>query len=148
MKKQNKIFLSIFITLVILAGIFALIHRLHTGHEHSSPAEHLTLNKGEKWPADKNTKLHIANLMKILIDFEAKSDIIKLKNYGSLQKQLTSEIEATFESCTMDGQAHEQLHSLLAQLIASIKKLSVQKEAAHAFQNLKNEIQLFDNYFN
>lgn len=76
-----------------------------TGHD-TLPA--VTLDNGQRWKANPETTSGIANMVGILNAYEPASGDPK-----ALKTALEEEFGLIFERCTMEGEAHNQLHNYL-----------------------------------
>lgn len=75
--------------------------------ESAVPAVHLD-SLGNRWIANPETTAGIANMSAILNAFDPASG-----NADTLKASLEEEFGLIFERCTMEGEAHEQLHNYL-----------------------------------
>ena len=107
--------------------------------EHGS----IELNNGEKWKANESMLVNIHNLEQALNNFEG-------KDYTVLAKTIDENIIEVTSSCTMEGQAHEELHKWLVPFM----KLSEQfNEATELIdqerisKELKNALVEFNTFF-
>ena len=88
--------------------------------EHNQQPIPVTLNKGEKWTANKETTEGI-NKMALLIS--GLPPVPKPGDYRSLKTNLETEFNLIVQKCTMTGEAHEQLHRYLVPMTVLFKKL-------------------------
>ncbi len=75
-----------------------------------TPDTNLSLDNGQRWKANIETTQGVANMTQ-LMDAFVESDDTKL--YNSLSDSLKSEFKMIFKQCTMEGEAHNHLHSFL-----------------------------------
>ncbi len=68
----------------------------------------VTLDNGQRWKANPETTSGIANMVGILNAYEPASGDPK-----ALKTALEEEFGLIFERCTMEGEAHNQLHNYL-----------------------------------
>ena len=115
----------------------------HDEHDHDH-SEELTihLNDGQKWKVDDNMMLHIRNMEK---DIAAVS-IDNPKEYQLLPEKLKKNLDLLTSNCTMEGQAHDELHKWLMPLIETVKDFSKDKSTEH-FTAIKNAFVTFNQYF-
>lgn len=89
-------------------------------HEHSDPArDELTLNSGQKWKVNPEMKPPIEQAESALETYLHNKDT----NYHALADTLQAYNTALIQSCTMEGQSHEELHKWLYPHIDLIKEL-------------------------
>lgn len=68
----------------------------------------VTLDNGQRWKANPETTTGIANMVDILGAYDPASG-----NPAELKAALEDEFGLIFERCTMEGEAHNQLHNYL-----------------------------------
>lgn len=122
------------------------MHDEHEGHDHGEEMEAIVLNKGEKWEVDKDMMTHIQNMEK---DFLAFTET-KQKDYKSLAKKLQTNLDLLTSNCTMEGQAHDELHKWLLPYIDLVDELSEvknEKEGAGAVKKIQESFNIFNTYF-
>lgn len=118
----------------------------HEEHEHNAEIQIIELNKGEKWKVDANMITHIRNMENDVISFSKAQQ----KDYKSLAEKLQSNIELLTSNCTMEGQAHDELHKWLLPYIDMVNELSEAKddtEASKQFDNIQISFTTFNQYF-
>ncbi len=101
---------------------------------HHDANEAIELNKGEKWPVDKNMVGYIHNMETDLKSFAGTQP----QDYKVLSGKLQTNIEALTSNCTMTGQAHDELHKWLLPFIETAHTLSEAKETTEAAAEVKN----------
>ena len=80
----------------------------------------LHLNNGEKWSANPETTLGINEMIEITSpDIEDG----RVSYYAAMGEKLSLKIKTIFELCTMEGEAHEQLHLYLVPLVKQCQDL-------------------------
>ncbi len=86
----------------------------------------LHLNNGEKWGANIETTAGIERMLSI-INEEIEDGRISL--YAAMGQRLSIEMETIFAECTMEGDAHDQLHLYLIPLVEIVRDMEdVEKE--------------------
>lgn len=104
----------------------------------------IQLNNGNKWSVNAEMKPHIETAEELLHKFVSQNK----KDYRELAEKLKIQNNALIKSCTMKGNAHDELHKWLHPHIKLIEKLS----NAHDYNEAKkviSEIQKsFNNYKN
>lgn len=68
----------------------------------------VTLDNGQRWKANPETTTGIANMAVTLRTFDAATG-----NADTLKGELLREFNLIFQRCTMQGEAHNQLHNYL-----------------------------------
>ena len=141
---MSKIILIVAIIGVgVLGGIYYTHYNSQNGdhHEVHGTNNELTLNHGKKWKADEPTKQHMKTIRDMIQQYGSESD------YSGLHTRLKGEIDQTFQDCQMVGEEHNQLHKFLSKLITANQQLPDKNKSAQAYEDLRNDIELFDNYF-
>ena len=91
-----------------------------TGHD-TLPA--VTLDNGQRWKANPETTSGIANMVGILGAYEPASG-----DPAALKAALEEEFGLIFERCTMEGEAHEQLHNYLLPIHHQLRDFTATEE--------------------
>lgn len=117
------------LTLAVMAGCGDM-HDSHADHaaEHShteTATTQLQLNHGAKWRLDEHTRTQF-HIMHDRISAAAAS-----KELGN---KLQQDVDQLIAGCTMTGEAHQQLHVFLAQLLPAVTALKETGDAAAASQ--------------
>ncbi|MDH5719392.1 MAG: hypothetical protein OEZ13_02105 [Spirochaetia bacterium] len=149
---KKKMILGIGV-LLLIAALLLTIHHLHSGHEHSEH-EHgevsteMTLNNGEKWKADIQTKRFVMAMIHFVEKVSVKENLTKAE-YIDAGETLKGSFNSIIANCTMEGQAHDELHKFLMKLSPNIEELRKGnlETAKHALEESKNTLKLFQNYF-
>lgn len=89
-----------------------VLHEEHDEHAHSNEESELKLNDGQKWEANPETNEGIANMKLAVENYQEEGS----KDLDSLQMQLFSEFRTLVSKCTMEGEAHDQLHHYIIPL--------------------------------
>ena len=114
-------------------------------HEHESD-EALALNNGEKWKVNAEMMVHVKAIETDINSFEAKNT----DDYAALAKKIESNINLLTSNCTMEGQAHDELHKWLLPFIDLSDAFSdskTEEEYASNFQKIKTSFTTFKTYF-
>ena len=117
----------------------------HTEHEHDETKD-IALDNGEKWVVDAEMMIHIRNMEKDIEAFKTSEE----KNYNVLASQLESNIELLTSNCTMEGQAHDELHKWLIPYIETVEAFSEStkdNEAAEQLEYIEKYFVTFNQYF-
>ncbi len=150
---MNRILLPLFLLAI------AAFHGSCGGHTHdpaahaehattpadSTPAaEHddlpsVTLDNGQRWQANPETTSGIATMVGILKAYDPASG-----DPAALKTALEEEFGLIFERCTMEGEAHEQLHNYLLPIHHQLRDF----EATEAQRTtLREHLDAYGNYF-
>jgi len=114
-------------------------------HEHGND-EVIVLNNGEKWKVDENMMAHIRNMENDITAFKTS----EVKNYSVLASQLERNIELLTSNCTMEGQAHDELHKWLIPYIETVEAFSESTKnngAAEQLAQIEKSFITFNQYF-
>lgn len=134
MKKMQKLMLVILGMSIILA----CDSNQHEGN--------INLNNGEKWKVNNEMKPHIKNGSELLIDFVSSQDT----DYLKLANELKDQNNALIQSCTMDGESHDELHKWLhphMQLIEELGNAKDFNEAESIIVRLEDSFKIYTEYF-
>ena len=83
----------------------------------------VSLNKGQLWKANPETTAGINALRKIILESSQE------ESTSILKEKLNSEFALIFKKCTMEGEAHNQLHNYLLPLKLKINSLDDSNKA-------------------
>lgn len=111
-------------------------------HSHESD-EAIQLNSGKKWKVDDAMLVHIRNIERIVTDTAGPV------NYVEAGDSIATHLELLTSSCTMTGQAHDELHKWLLPFLDLSEQLSEQdgREAAATLNEMKTAFSVFNTYF-
>lgn len=118
----------------------------HEEHHHENESEIIKLNNGEKWKVNDEMMPSIKSMEKDIKDFSIDEE----KDYKSLAEKLQKNINLLTSSCTMTGEAHDELHKWLLPYIDLVKEFSEAKdetEASKQFKNIQISFATFNQYF-
>lgn len=118
----------------------------HAGHDHGDSDEALVLNDGKKWNMNPEMLVLVQSMEKDIKGFSA-SKLIDFKTFG---ENLDGRVNELTASCTMEGQAHDELHKWLMPFIHQIKHLKDaenEADAKESLANLKESLVTFNQYF-
>ena len=133
----------------------------HDGHDHNDHEDHeaepkqeehvdsdstLDLNNGNLWSANVETTEGIAKMIGLMDSF---SDIESVEAYSILSGHLNATLNTILKECTMEGEAHENLHTYLFPMFKMISGIgSTNLETCKAnFGKLKDQLAAYPNYF-
>ena len=104
----------------------------------------LKLNNGQKWKMDDHTRLVFAKMAGSFLQSDYSSlNKEELKKAGS---NLKLNINELIQGCTMDGDAHNQLHLYLTGYIPAVSALSDSGQIADA-EKVKHYLKNYEKYF-
>ncbi len=119
--------------------------------EHSeSGDETIILNNGKKWSVDAPMMVSIRNMEKAVQNFSSTNPAAMMDDYKNLSKTLTQNVEDLTSSCTMTGQAHDELHKWLVPYIGLTEQMTEAKnpdEATTVLNELLTSLSEFNKYF-
>lgn len=117
----------------------------HDEHEHGNG---LNLNNGEKWKVKDSMIIHIRSGEQAVQDFEVAEE----KDYVALANSLNESINLLTSNCTMEGEAHDQLHAWLVPYMGLVEDLAVAGEdpaaAEERYHAIQHSFETFNEYFN
>ncbi|KAA3613764.1 MAG: hypothetical protein DWQ05_15920 [Calditrichaeota bacterium] len=113
-------------------------------HENHGAAE-LKLNNGKKWQMDDHTRQSIQNINQLVAE---NNELKAIADFQKLGKSLDTELNGLIKGCTMQGEAHDQLHAFLADFIPKIAALKEGVELDHAHKTHKEITELLTLYGN
>lgn len=102
----------------------------------------LSLNSGEKWRMDSHTRSSFVKMKTFSLSVDY-TDEEELKRAGS---KLQTQVDTLIRGCTMDGEAHNQLHMYLVPYIAAVESLSRSGEEKDA-EKVKLYLEKYTDYF-
>lgn len=152
---MKKIFLISTIAIALIACKNETHHENHDEHEHhdetatheedhhNHESEAIMLNDGEKWKVVENMSVYIRNMEKAVNEFKG-------DNYPALAKTIDENIRALTENCTMEGQAHDELHKWLLPFIELSEEFDVATEKENQekiYQEFKKMFVEYNTYF-
>lgn len=152
---MKKIFLISTIAIALIACKNENHHENHDEHEHhdetatheedhhNHESEAIMLNDGEKWKVVENMSGYIRNMEKAVNEFKG-------DNYPALAKTIDENIRALTENCTMEGQAHDELHKWLLPFIELSEEFDVATEKENQekiYQEFKKMFVEYNTYF-
>jgi len=116
-------------------------------HSQHAEASGIQLNNGQKWTANPETTTGIANMTRLMENFDQQT--AGTEEYQELGKQLQAEFGEIFRKCTMTGEAHEQLHHFLLPMVEPMKTLQAGEgeSLADVYQQLQDHLTTYSNYF-
>jgi hypothetical protein len=113
---------------------------------HSHEEEAIELNSGQKWKVDENMMVYIVHIEKDVTGFGGST----MEEYKQLASGLDKNIEQLTSNCTMEGQAHDELHKWLLPFIELSEQFSAsatEEDAAKYYGQIKLSLEDFHRYF-
>lgn len=118
----------------------------HKVHHDDKDSEAIQLNHGQKWSVNEEMKPFINEAEEILNQYtESKSS-----NYKTLAAQLSEKNSGLINSCTMEGESHNELHKWLhphIELIKSLTNATSEKQASTIIKDLQSSFVTYNQYF-
>ena len=99
------------------------IEVIPVSEKHTETVAKVSLNKGQLWKANPETTAGINALRKIILESSQE------ESASILKEKLNSEFALIFKKCTMEGEAHNQLHNYLLPLKLKINSLDDSNKA-------------------
>jgi hypothetical protein len=106
----------------------------------------LVLDEGKPWLANLETTQGVNAIISLVNSFEKSEEI---EYYQALQDTLQIEFQLIFKRCTMQGEAHNQLHHFLIPIKDSFEGLKSEDldQAQRAYYELKEHLKLYHQFF-
>jgi len=147
--KNNIKFLLLIIAAALITACNSSTEKQKTSEAsetHDSITKAVTLNNGEKWKANPETNTGIANMKAMVYNFGGNESIDAYKN---LKAGLEKEFNTIIEKCSMNGEAHEQLHNYLLPMQAMFDSLNSNKieTCKTGFAQIKDHLAEYSEYF-
>lgn len=105
----------------------------------------LELNGQQKWHVNEDMMPHLRTSFKLIEGYDSKKT-----SHTTLAEDLAIEKDLFVGKCSMEGKAHDMLHTWLVpymELIEVLKMQSDEKEAARIYADLIQAKMLFETYF-
>lgn len=100
----------------------------------------INLNGGEKWVVDSEMMVYIRAMEKGIQAYSMDKETERLSD------SLQSNIGSLISSCTMTGQAHDELHKWLLPFMATADSLK-EKKGKNTIEDLNSALKRFHAYF-
>lgn len=116
---------------------------VHTATQETAPITPVVqLNSGQKWKANPETTEGINKMMGIIKNrMDAKS------TPQSMAGPLNEAFQEIIQQCTMEGEAHEQLHHFLIPVREHLKALNSPEASIDSVASLVNHLGTYTQYF-
>lgn len=115
-------------------------------HHHE---EDLQLDNGKKWVVVPEMLAHIRSMENRVHEFSKKSSST-IEEHLSLAQELKSDIDKLTSSCTMTGQAHDELHKWLVPYMELVDAYSTSVDLASVqsqFIEIQKSFAVFNEFF-
>jgi hypothetical protein len=112
-------------------------------------ATKLTLNNGAKWKSDESTNKNVAELEAITDRFTINQPKLTA-DFTNVANELQAGLDKMIKECRMQGADHEALHQWLEPLMKSVnelKKAGDEKEASKLFDEIREQLNNYHQYF-
>lgn len=113
---------------------------------HHGTAKSVELNNGQKWEANIETTQGIEKMQQLIAELDGSTELVDFQMVG---KELKAEFAMIFKKCTMDGEAHDNLHNYLLPTVQVLDKLQGDdlEESQKATKVLKTHFGKYGNFF-
>ncbi|HRH65086.1 MAG TPA: hypothetical protein PLU53_02190 [Bacteroidia bacterium] len=118
------------------------LHGEHATKTAEEVAGKLSLDNGNKWQANSETTEGIQKMQKLVEEQSASASV----DYTVLSENLEAEFGTILQKCTMQGDAHNQLHNFLLPLNEMIEKLKT-KPGKETIKEIQDHLAVYPNYF-
>jgi len=149
MKKSISVILvSLSISLFTFGGHAADEVHSHGHSRHSSVAitNGLSLDNGERWEMDDHTRKMSAKMKETFFSADHSSQA----SLNALGTQLEAQLGELINGCTMNGEAHDQLHIFLTDYVQTVQNLAKAGDydtARNSAIKIKVELEAYKKYF-
>ncbi len=112
----------------------------HQTMKHEAP---ILLNDGNKWKVNEEMLPHIEKSELVFKNF-------KEEDYQMLSEEMMKHTNNLIQSCTMDGESHDELHKWLhphIELIKELGKSSNKEEGSRIYNQLNKSFATFHKFF-
>jgi hypothetical protein len=118
-------------------------------HEDKAAAEDeftLDLNNGKQWQANIETTEGIGQMVILMDSF---TDTESVEAYSVLSNHLTATLNTILKECTMDGEAHNHLHTYIYPMFEMIEGIGSTdlKTCKYNYKKLNMQLSEYPNYF-
>lgn len=144
--KQAIFFTLVLFSITSISNAYGGQDHSHDNHKAEKSAHGLNLNNGKLWAMDSHTRSMSKKMSSTFIN----ADHSNHKSLNALGLKLQTQLNELIAGCTMEGKAHDQLHTFLTEHIPTIKALSEASnyDSARASAiKLKGQFELYQQYF-
>jgi hypothetical protein len=122
-------------------------HSDHQKEHHHDPDEaDLRLNNGEKWLVNSEMMVFVKSSENLVNRYDASGEL----DHRELAAKLNQNNNDLIENCTMDGEAHDELHKWLVphlDLVEELMHTESEEEAKDIIHHLNLSFKTFNTYF-
>ena len=111
-----------------------------------SDNQEIALNKGAKWKVNEEMKPYIQTAQEGLAKYMERNN----GDYKAFALYLKEQNTALIQSCTMTGEAHDELHKWLhphLELVDQLEQATTAEEAQETLKALESSFRTYDQYF-
>jgi len=116
---------------------------------HSHEHEEIVLNNGSKWEVAPDM-LHLIRIMEQGINEFSKNEAPDVADYNNLAVLIDENIISLTSNCTMQGQAHDELHKWLLPFITLSEEFDVAEglvEQERIYNDFRKSFEVFNTFF-
>ncbi len=143
--KLTKIIAGFIIASGLLVSCGAPNEQKHETHQKEAPHEHdkkevapaLTLNNGAKWMADETTYNGMQAMKLAVTNFSTAHANATINEYKTLGNQLGTITKEIIAKCSMQGPDHDQLHIVLAPMLANVDVIKKGTDLEASIKNIE-----------
>ena len=138
---------------IVVLGWLVLLTATSCGEKGAEQATvpieiNVDLDNGQRWAVNPETNTGVANLTEAVHAFLEQKDE-SAEAFLALKETLEEEFRLIFANCTMEGEAHNQLHNYLFPMSKLFKKLgdSDASVRSSAIEELEAHLNAYNTYF-
>ena len=119
-------------------------------HAQSNSEIAISLNNGARWKSDESTFTGMKRLEMTIYNFNEDNDEPSISDYNKLGVALANIDKDIISQCSMEGKDHDQLHILLAPMLANVDVIKNGDNKVKAKENIealnKSLVQFFEHF--
>jgi hypothetical protein len=147
--KQN-ILTALTVLSLAAAGSSIAANNTHAhGHDdHGAAPATLQLNAGKKWETDAPLRKAMGDIRQAMANslHAIHENKLSAKGYGGLAKKVEEAVSAMVANCKLGTQADEQLHIIIADLLAGAEQMAGKTKPVKRMDGAVKVIGALDNY--
>ncbi|WMJ73616.1 hypothetical protein RCC89_10645 [Cytophagaceae bacterium ABcell3] len=141
--KKLPLLLALVLTLTIMScGQKNDNAKAHQSEQTNTHKEDIKLNDGKKWKVNEEMASHIEFSEELVKNYIKSGE----KDYLNLARELNESKKNLVSSCTMKGEAHDNLHTWLHPYIGLLQKLEASKNENTAQETVLEIEEAFKTY--
>lgn len=124
-------------------------HHDHHHHGHGDLQQELKLDNGKKWKADAPAFEGVQSIGSLVSAFKSGQEYT-VEDYNQLGDDISSQLKLIFKECKMEGEGHNQLHTVLHAIMTDadgLSKVKDLKEGERLVQQVQDHADVFFGYF-